>query len=58
MIRNSDLSLEDDEIVISGFSGRFPESNNMNELRDNLMNKNDMITSDARRWDFGKYFYL
>ncbi|XP_015113130.1 fatty acid synthase [Diachasma alloeum] len=45
------VSLEpDDEIVISGISGRFPESNNLNEFRDNLMNKVDLITNDDRRW--------
>ncbi|XP_015113123.1 fatty acid synthase [Diachasma alloeum] len=39
-----------DEIVISGISGRFPESNNFIQFRDNLMNKVDLITDDDRRW--------
>ncbi|XP_063988124.1 fatty acid synthase-like isoform X2 [Diachasmimorpha longicaudata] len=48
------LSLEPgDEIVISGIAGRFPESNNFNEFRDNLMNKVDLITDDDRRWKLG-----
>ncbi|XP_065336360.1 fatty acid synthase-like [Cloeon dipterum] len=40
-----------DDIVITGMSGRFPESNSVYEFRDNLYNKVDMITQDARRWD-------
>ncbi|XP_015113057.1 fatty acid synthase [Diachasma alloeum] len=39
-----------EEIVISGISGRFPESDNLNQFRDNLMNKRDLITDDNRRW--------
>ncbi|XP_011313294.1 fatty acid synthase [Fopius arisanus] len=40
----------DEEIVISGISGRFPESDNMKLFCDNLMNKVDLITDDSRRW--------
>ncbi|XP_011305442.1 fatty acid synthase [Fopius arisanus] len=39
-----------EEIVISGISGRFPESINLKEFRENLMNKVDLITNDDRRW--------
>lgn len=45
----------DDEIVISGIAGRFPESDNIHELRDNLMSKVDMITSDGRRWKLSEF---
>ena len=38
----------DDEIVITGMSGRFPESDGVDELWDNLMNKVDMIKVDGR----------
>lgn len=40
----------DDEIVISGVSGRFPNSNNMAEFAHNLYNKIDMVDDDERRW--------
>ncbi|KAK5637947.1 hypothetical protein RI129_012242 [Pyrocoelia pectoralis] len=40
-----------EELVISGITGRFPESDNVYEYRDNLMNKVDMVTSDTRRWN-------
>ncbi|KOX73549.1 Fatty acid synthase [Melipona quadrifasciata] len=44
-----------DEIVISGFSGRFPESANIEEFRKNLFEGIDMITDDDRRWPTGLY---
>ncbi|KAI1292319.1 Fatty acid synthase [Halotydeus destructor] len=44
-----------DEIVISGVSGRFPESDNIDELSDNLFNHVDMVTEDDRRWPKGLY---
>ncbi|XP_054155200.1 fatty acid synthase-like [Oppia nitens] len=44
-----------DDIVISGVAGRYPESDNIDELRDNLYNGVDMITEDDRRWPSGLY---
>ena len=44
-----------EDIVISGISGRFPESDNMDELAENLLNNIDMITEDDRRWPIGLY---
>ncbi|XP_043664577.1 fatty acid synthase-like [Vespula pensylvanica] len=41
-----------EEVVISGFAGRFPESNNMEELKDNLYNCKDCITENCR-WKLG-----
>jgi len=45
-----------EDIVITGMAGRFPESDNVYQFRDNLYNKVDMITQDARRWDIGEFF--
>uniref|UniRef100_A0A224X4N0 Fatty acid synthase n=1 Tax=Panstrongylus lignarius TaxID=156445 RepID=A0A224X4N0_9HEMI len=42
-----------EDIVISGISGRFPESANMEEFRKNLMEGIDMVTDDERRWPAG-----
>ncbi|KYQ53605.1 Fatty acid synthase [Trachymyrmex zeteki] len=39
-----------EEIVISGIAGRFPNSYNMNQLRENLFNKIDLVRSDHCRW--------
>ena len=46
------------EVAISGISGRMPESDNMQEFRDHLMNKEDMVTSDNRRWEVGKFICI
>jgi len=43
-----------DEIVISGISGRLPESNSIAEFRENLYDGLDMVTDDERRWPSGK----
>ena len=45
-----------EDIVISGISGRFPESNCLDEFADNLYNNVDMITLDDRRWRQGQLF--
>ncbi|XP_059618857.1 fatty acid synthase [Phlebotomus argentipes] len=44
-----------DEIVISGISGRLPESSNIEEFKNNLFNGVDMVNDDARRWPAGLY---
>ncbi|XP_070708258.1 fatty acid synthase [Pempheris klunzingeri] len=44
-----------DEIVIAGISGRLPESNNLEEFWENLINSVDMVTEDNRRWTPGLY---
>ncbi|KAI1303585.1 Fatty acid synthase [Halotydeus destructor] len=40
-------------VVISGASGRFPASNNMEEFKENLLNSVDMVTADDSRWPAG-----
>ena len=42
------------EVVISGVSGRLPESDNITEFREHLMNGDDMATEDDRRWEPGE----
>ncbi|EDW12340.1 fatty acid synthase [Drosophila mojavensis] len=41
------------DIVISGLSGKFPESSNVEEFKQNLLNGIDMVTDDPRRWEAG-----
>ena len=43
-----------ENVVICGISCRLPESDNMEEFRDNLMNGVDMVTEDDRRWKPGR----
>ena len=42
-----------EEIVISGISGRYPESDNIAEFADNLLAGRDLLTVDDRRWEPG-----
>lgn len=46
-----EYSNDDNEIVISGISGRFPRSPNIKEFEHNLYNKNDMIDEEDTRWE-------
>jgi fatty acid synthase, animal type len=44
-----------EDIVISGMSGRFPESDNIEEFADNLYNGVDMVNETEKRWPSGLY---
>lgn len=44
-----------DDICITGFSGRFPESSNIEEFKKNLFEGVDMVNDDPRRWPSGLY---
>lgn len=44
-----------EDVVISGIGGRYPESDNIDELAENLYNHVDMITEDDRRWTPGLF---
>lgn len=39
-----------DDICITGFSGRLPESSNIDEFKRNLMEGVDMVTDSDHRW--------
>ncbi|XP_053392677.1 fatty acid synthase-like [Mercenaria mercenaria] len=43
------------EVVISGVSCRLPQSDNMEEFKENLMGGVDMVTEDDSRWKPGLY---
>lgn len=47
---NARLCKGEDEIVISGISGRFPNSRNMHELANNLYNKVSLVDDKETRW--------
>lgn len=47
-------NLDDDAVVISGISGRFPNSGNINEFMENLMKGIDCVSADHTRWSIGK----
>lgn len=45
------------EVVISGMAGVFPESDNVEELKNLLFDKQNGITLDSRRWPIGEFYY-
>ena len=48
------VNMADDDVVISGISGRLPESRNLREFRQNLLDGVDMVTENDRRWKPGQ----
>lgn len=46
---------QNDDFVITGVSGRFPEANSIDEFASNLFDGIDMVTADDRRWPQGQY---
>lgn len=44
-----------DDVCITGFSGRLPESSNIEEFKKNLFDGVDMVNDDPRRWSAGLY---
>lgn len=45
---------KENEIVISGMSGRFPESESVDEFWQRLLDGEDLVTMDDRRWPVGE----
>lgn len=46
-----------DDIAIIGIAGKYPKSDNINELWDNLLNATDCIEEiPVARWDFKKFY--
>lgn len=43
-----------EEVVISGFSGKFPICDSIAEFEHNLYNGVDMVTVDDSRWPVGE----
>jgi len=48
------MDLDDNDIIVSGISGRFPNSDNVKEFGYNLYNKVDMTDEEETRW---KHFH-
>lgn len=46
-------SQQADGVAITGFSGRLPESSNIEEFKKNLFEGVDMVNDDERRWPKG-----
>lgn len=48
----------DEDIVITGIAGRYPESNNVDEFWTKLLSGVELISADDRRWPIGKLTYI
>ena len=48
----------DEDIVISGISGRYPESENVDEFWNNLLHGEELASIDDRRWPVGKFAFF
>ncbi len=53
-IKIDSILKSNESIVISGISGRFPESDSVDEFAKNLYENVDMAVVDNRRWPTGK----
>ena len=49
---------DQEDIIITGVSGRFPRSENVNEFADLLLAGEDLITEDDLRWPPGTTNFL
>jgi len=47
----------DDDIVISGISGRFPNCDTFEEFKEKLFNGTDILDEEQTRWPDGKLFH-
>lgn len=48
---------DQEEIVITGISGRFPRCENVQEFGDLLLAGEDLVTEDSLRWPPGNYIF-
>lgn len=53
--QNNVLNGIKDDVVIAGISGRLPESNSIEEFKQQLFDGVDLVTDDERRWPSGLY---
>ncbi|KAJ8688225.1 hypothetical protein QAD02_024020, partial [Eretmocerus hayati] len=53
VVSNGSSYIIEDDIVISGFSGRLPESSTIEEFKQQLFDGIDLVTDDERRWPSG-----
>lgn len=52
---NSAAWINQEDVVISGMSGRLPEANSIDEFKQKLYDGVDMVTDDERRWPAGEF---
>lgn len=53
-VLSDEFGFQPEDVVISGFSGRLPECNSIDELREKLYAGEDLVTDEPSRWPYGK----
>lgn len=49
---------DDDDVVVTGLSGRLPESDSIEEFAEQLFAGVDLVTGDGRRWAPGEHQFI
>ena len=50
--------MANEQVVISGIAGKFPQSDNVRDFQKNLYNKVDCVTDASCRWKISKFIKL
>lgn len=53
-VLSDEFGFQPEDVVITGFSGRLPECDSIDELKQKLYAGEDMVNDDPRRWPYGK----
>lgn len=53
-VLSDEFGFQPEDIVITGFSGRFPECDSIDEMRQKLYAGVDMVTAEPSRWPTGE----
>lgn len=53
-VLSDEFGFQAEDIVVSGLSGRFPECDSIDEMRQKLYAGVDMVTDEPSRWPYGK----
>lgn len=53
-VLSDEFGFQPNDVVITGFSGRLPECDSIDELREKLYAGEDLVNGDPTRWPTGK----
>jgi hypothetical protein len=57
-VLSDEFGFQPEDIVVTGFSGRMPECDSIDELRTKLYAGEDMVNANPTRWPDGKWSLL
>lgn len=53
-VLSDEFGFQPDDVVITGFSGRLPECDSIDELKEKLYAGEDLVNGDPTRWPTGE----